>query len=273
MSHKSGENDLEKSLRVVDKEDEVDEDNVEVSIESLHLKMEELMELIKSATMVASKEVLEEQPAKECTIPMAKVKALKKRKEEVNGLLVDLLENSKESQYQRDEYEAVLVRQSFFGGARTPASTSGEQQSFFKNLIVVPKDMPKYGKGEYKDVEDFVLGLEKKLNAYELDYDANWECLYPLDIQHFESKWVEANLCCDLAVSRSTNISTLACCIDSLNNCNSFLFSSSLCISFFWFITTMSNFAIVCSAVRPSWLASSKNNVCLVSPALSALSA
>jgi hypothetical protein len=100
---------------VVDKEDEVDEDNVEVLIKSLHLKMEELTELIKSETMVTSKGVLEEQPAKDCTKLTAKVKALKKIKEEVSGLLIDLLENRKESQYQCDDYETVSDRQSFFG--------------------------------------------------------------------------------------------------------------------------------------------------------------
>jgi hypothetical protein len=39
-----------------------------------------------------------------------------------------------------------------------------------------------------------VLGFEKVLNAYQLDYDANWECLLPLGLQCLESQWVEANL-------------------------------------------------------------------------------
>jgi hypothetical protein len=63
--------------------------------------------------MVASKAVLEEQPAKECAKLTAKVKTLKKRKKEVNVLLLDLLESSRESQFQHDEYEMASDRQSF----------------------------------------------------------------------------------------------------------------------------------------------------------------
>jgi hypothetical protein len=175
-------------------ENEVEEENTKVMIQSLHLKVEELTGLIKSATVIASKAVLEEQPTKECSKLTAKVKALKKQKEEVNGLLNDLLENSTEGQYQRDEYETASDRQSFFGGVHTPASARGEQQAFFQKRSIVPKDMPKYGKGEYKDIEDFVLGFEKVLNAYKLEYDVNWERLLPLGLQCLESQWVEANL-------------------------------------------------------------------------------
>jgi hypothetical protein len=58
----------------------------------------------------------------------------------------------------------------------------------------VPKDIPKFGKSEHKDIEDFVLGFEKVLNTYKLEYDANWEHLLPLGLQQLESQWVEANL-------------------------------------------------------------------------------
>jgi hypothetical protein len=44
-----------------------EEEDVEVMIQSLHLKVEELTGQMKSVTVVASKAVLEEQTAKDCS--------------------------------------------------------------------------------------------------------------------------------------------------------------------------------------------------------------
>jgi hypothetical protein len=63
-----------------------------------------------------------------------------------------------------------------------------------RQYIVVPKDLPCFGKGEHKDIEDFVLGFEKVLRAYDLDLDVHWERLLPLGLPKLVSQWVEANL-------------------------------------------------------------------------------
>jgi hypothetical protein len=101
MSLNGNDNDNDVLLLNEEHEEELDEEGVKRMIESLCAKVEELMGLVRAATVVASKAVLEGQPAKECTKLTGKVKVLKKKKEEVAGLLQDLLESSRQEQYQK----------------------------------------------------------------------------------------------------------------------------------------------------------------------------
>jgi ssDNA-binding Zn-finger/Zn-ribbon topoisomerase 1 len=136
----------------------VEKEELEVMIQSLYLKVEKLMGLIKSATVVASKAVIEEQPAKECSKLTAKVKALKKKKEEVHGLLMDLLDNSREIQHPGVGYEMALDRQSFWWCSNTSIST---WQTTIHTQTLCPRTYPSMEKVSKRILKTLCLVLRK----------------------------------------------------------------------------------------------------------------